>query len=61
MPNLDNALESGLDLDAEVAAAAWEDQLADQLANVISLSDENGSATEGRAKMTMNNFYLSSH
>lgn len=51
VPDSDDAPESGLDLDAEVAAAAaFEDELADQLANEVSSSDENDSATEGRAK-----------
>lgn len=55
IPDSDDAPESGLDLDAELAAAAaFEDELADQLAdqpaNEASSSDENDSATEGRAK-----------
>lgn len=46
IPDSDDAPESGLDLDAELAAAAvMEDQL-DQLANEVSSSDEYDSATE---------------
>lgn len=46
IPDSDDAPESGVDLDAELAAAAaLEDQL-DQLANEVSSSDEYDSATE---------------
>ncbi|KAM0523216.1 hypothetical protein ACHAPE_001710 [Trichoderma viride] len=51
IPDSDSGTSSGLDLDAEMAAAAaLEDQLADQLANEISSSDEYDSAAEGRVK-----------
>lgn len=51
IPDSDSGASSSLDLDAEMAAAAaLEDQLADQLANEVSSSDEYDSAVEERAK-----------
>ncbi|UKZ70586.1 uncharacterized protein TrAtP1_011561 [Trichoderma atroviride] len=47
IPDSDDAPESGLDIDAELAAAA---ALEDQLANEVSSSDEHDSVDEGRAE-----------
>jgi DNA repair protein RAD16 len=49
IPDSDDAPESGLDLDAEIAAAAALDE---QLANEVSSSDDDDSVTERRTRST---------